>query len=520
VTIRGTRPVAGSGTTRPPREATPFRVVEATIGDIQAAYRSRELSAVDLVRHYLDRIEAYDQRGPTINSIITIDPMALEEAARLDGTLKASGPAGPLHGVPVILKDQIDAVGTPTTLGSVLFKDFTPDRDAFIVERLRRAGAVILAKATLGELAGGDTHGSLFGSTRNPYVLDRTAGGSSGGPAASVSANFGAVGVGQEGYASLRRPAAWCCLAGMRASPGLVSRSGSYSGWPTRAGALGPMTRTVGDLATLLDVLVGYDADDPLTAYGVRRAPRTYTAFLDERGLSGARIGVLREAMGWETQPESADYAKVAREFDKSVEELTTAGATVVDPIVIPKLNELLGLRGGGPSGENEEAWRVYFGRSSKAPFSSYADMLGSPEYAKVLQRASWSHGKSHEEYLRARDVLMVSVLKLMADHDLDAIVHKTVEHQPQLLSQGIPPYADGYVDGRGSTHLNTFLIDVPAITVPAGFTSDALPVGITFFGRPYDDGNMIKLAYAYEQATKHRRPPTSTPPLPAATTR
>src|SRR5439155_16875683 len=206
-----------------------------------------------------DRIEAFDQKGPQLNAIITIAPDALSQADKLDAAMKASGPVGPLHGVPIILKDQIDAAGTPTTLGSVLFKDYRPTRDSFVVERLRQAGAIILAKATLGELGGGDTHGSLFGSTRNPYDPERTVGGSSGGPGAAVSANFSTVAVGQEGFASIRRPSAWNSIAGMRPTAGLVSRNGVYAGWPGTNGSLGPMARSVKDLATLLDVMVGYD---------------------------------------------------------------------------------------------------------------------------------------------------------------------------------------------------------------------------------------------------------------------
>ena len=233
-----------------------FNLLETTIAEVHSAYASRQLTCRQLVQMYLDRIEAYDKRGPAINAIITINPDALAEADRLDAAFKASGPVGTLHGIPIIMKDQGDAVGMPTTLGSLLFKDYYPDRDAFVVERLKKAGAIILAKATLGELGGGDTHGSLFGSTKNPYDLARTAGGSSGGSGASVSANFCTVAVGQEGFASIRRPSTWNCIAGMRPTAGWVSRSGVYAGWPSVNGSLGPMARTVTDLAKLLDVMV------------------------------------------------------------------------------------------------------------------------------------------------------------------------------------------------------------------------------------------------------------------------
>ena len=217
----------------------PFNIIEATIESVHSAYRSGQLTAQRLVQMYLDRIEAFDKKGPAINAIISINPLALGEAERLDAAFKTSGFVGPLHGIPVIMKDQGDAKGMPTTLGSVLFKEYYPQRDAFAVEKLKRAGAVILGKATLGELGGGDTHGSLFGSTRNPYDLDRTAGGSSGGSAASVAANYCTVAIGQEGFASIRRPSTWNSVCGMRPTAGLVSRSGVYAGWPSPVGSLG-----------------------------------------------------------------------------------------------------------------------------------------------------------------------------------------------------------------------------------------------------------------------------------------
>ena len=228
-----------------------------------------------------------DKKGPNINAVITINPKALEDADRLDKTFAASGLAGPLHGIPVLLKDQMDAEGMPTTLGSVLFKDYQPRSDAFVTKKLKDAGAIILGKATLGELGGGDTHGSLFGSTRNPYALDRTVGGSSGGSGAAVAANLAAAAIGQEANASIRRPAGWNAIVGMRPTEGLVSRTGVYDGWPQVFGSLGPMARSVADVATLLDVMVGYDAEDPVTALGAGHIPKTYTAMLDKGGIEG-----------------------------------------------------------------------------------------------------------------------------------------------------------------------------------------------------------------------------------------
>src|SRR5438309_5030234 len=296
-------------------QTEPFALLEATIEDIHSAYRSGRLTSHQLVQLYLNRIEAYDKKGPGLNAVITINPKALEEADRLDAAFKSSGFVGPLHGIPVILKDQMDAKGMPTTLGSILFKNYYPDRDAFVAEKLRKAGAIILAKGTLGELGGGDTFGSLFGFTRNPYALDRTAGGSSGGPGAGLAANFATVAVGEEGFASIRRPSTWNSVVGMRPTAGLVSRGGMFDGWPEVNGSLGPMARTVTDLAKLLDVMVGYDPEDPLTARGVGHVPDTYTKFLDRNGLKGGRIGILRDAMVMVWEHISADFAAISAAY-------------------------------------------------------------------------------------------------------------------------------------------------------------------------------------------------------------
>ena len=336
------------------KSTAPFKILEATIDDIHTAYKAGHLTCRQLVQMYLDRIEAFDKKGPAINAIITINSRALEDADRIDAAYKTSGPVGTLHGIPVVLKDQVDAKGMPTTLGSVLFKNYYPDKDAFVVEKLKNAGAIILGKTTLGELGGGDTHGSLFGSTRNPYALDRTVGGSSGGSGASVSANFAKVGVGQEGLASIRRPSTWNSIVGMRTTAGLVSRSGVYSGWPERAGSLGPMARTVRDLAILLDVMVGYDSEDPLTARGVGHIPESFTRFLDKNGLTGVRIGILRESMGYNSETDSDDFKQVTEVFNNAITELKAAEAEIVDPIGIPKLNELLAKRAGNPTAGDE----------------------------------------------------------------------------------------------------------------------------------------------------------------------
>lgn len=495
-----------------PVSAPSFNVVEATIDGIHAAYRAGMLTVRQLVQIYLDRIAAYDKQGPAINAVISLNPSVFDDADRLDATFRNSGFVGPLHGIPILVKDQADVKGMPTTLGSALFRDYLPERDCFVAAKLQKAGAIFLGKTTLGELGGGDTHGSLFGSTRNVYDLQRTAGGSSGGSGAAVSANFCAVALGQEGFASIRRPSTWNGVAGMRPTMGLVSRSGVYGGWPTINGSLGPMARTVTDLAKLLDSMVGYDPDDPVTSYGIDKTQVSYSANLDGRALKGARLGILRESIGFATEPDSEDFRKVGEVFDRAVGELRAAGAEIVDPIVIPDLKPLLATR--TRSIEDEESMFELYFKGGNAPFVTRAEAMASPLFTKVVNsvRRRWNAPTTPEQqlaYMRARETLMINMLKAMADHRLDAIVHKAVEHQPTLIKDGVAP---PFVDQKGAPHINTYLIFVPSIVVPAGFTRDNLPAGITFLGRPYADEHMIQLAYAYEQATKHRRAPTTVP--------
>jgi Asp-tRNA(Asn)/Glu-tRNA(Gln) amidotransferase A subunit family amidase len=501
--------------------ASSFQFVEASVDDIQAAYKSGKLTVHQLVQGYLDRIAAYDKGGPKINSFITVNPHALQEADRLDAAYKASGFVGPLHGIAVVVKDEIDTAGMPTTLGTVVFKDYRPPRDAFAIEKLRKAGAVILGKTTLSEYAAGDTYGSMFGITRNPYDLERTVGGSSGGSAAAVTANFTTVGIGEETLASIRRPATWTSIVSLRPTPGLVSRSGMWDGYPSPVAQMGPMARSVKDLAVLLDAMVGYDPEDPVTALGVGKHEASYAKTLDAGALKGARIGILRETIGVGSDPNSEDFKKVDAAFEKNIAELKAAGAIIVDPVVIPDLKPLLATRTRNPV-ETDESLRVYLARNPNSPFKTHADIGRSPDLDKSFpptKADQWRkpppplNAGKYLAFLEAREKLTFNVFKVMADNRLDAIVHKSVEEQPGFIKDGITP---PYRSIRGVPTLNTFLVYAASMTVPSGFTSDNLPVGITFFGRPYSEARMLSLAYSYEQATHHRRPPTTTPELPS----
>ncbi len=463
-----------------------------------------------MVAWYLDRIERIDRAGPALNSIISVNESIIDQAREQDARLAATGQlVGPLHGVPVLIKDQIDAMEMPTTCGSVIFRDNWPKRDATVIAKLREAGALMLAKTTLGEMGAGDTHGSLFGSTRNVYDQERTAGGSSGGSGAAVSANLGAVSLGQEGYASIRRPSTWNGVVGMRPSIGLVSRGGVYDGWPSVLGSVGPMTRTVEDAARLLDSMIGYDPIDPVTAHGYGKIKESFVDALSADGLKGVRLGVLRTPFGAGVEPDAADFKRVEAVFETGLKALAAAGAELVDPIGIPDLTALIAQRAHHPA-HGAGAFAEYVSRLENPPFRSKAEAMASPAFAEVTpqMKQRWSRDNTAEEYARfleARDVLKTALLKVMADHGLDAIVHKAIEHEPTLIRDGVNP---PYVNHKGAPHINTYLGDVPSIVVPAGLTSAGLPAGICFLGRPYDDVAMIRYAYAFEQQAKGRVAP------------
>jgi Asp-tRNA(Asn)/Glu-tRNA(Gln) amidotransferase A subunit family amidase len=516
IAIAYTGPAQAQTTSSPP-----FQLVEATIDDIHMAFRSGRLTVRQLVQGYLDRINAYDKQGPNINSVITINPHALVEADRLDAEFRNSSRlVGPLHGIPILVKDEIDTAGMPTTLGTVVFKDYRPPKDAFVIDKLRKDGAIILGKATLSEFAAGDTYGSIFGVTRNPYDLERTVGGSSGGSGAALAANFSTVAIGEETVASIRRPATWNAVVSLRPTPGLVSRTGMWDGYPTLHAQMGPMARTVRDLAKLLDGMVGYDPEDPVTALGIGKFEGSYTKHLDQGAMNGARIGILRESIGNQSDPSAPDFKAIDVAFDKTVAELKAMGAILVDPIVIPNLKKLLATRERNPV-EADAALQLYLARNPGSPFKTRADIINSPDIEKSFPPPNVARYKAASlplnavrfvEYVRARQELMVSIAKIMADNKLNAIVHKSVEHEPSLIKNGINP---PYETTRGVPTLNTFLIFAASMTVPSGFTSTNLPVGITFFGLPYSEPVLLKLAYSYEQATHHRVPPRTAPPLP-----
>lgn len=515
--------VSKAETQAPAPSAKPaaFAVLEATVDDVKAALQSGRTTCRQLVQLYLERIDAYDKSGPRLNAVQTINPHALQEADRLDAAFKSSGAAGALHCVPVLVKDQIETSDIPTTYGSAVFKDFVPQRDATVVTKLKKAGAVVVGKATMGEFASG-YFSSASGPIRNAYDPTRNASGSSGGTGSGVAANFATIGIGEDTGGSIRGPAAVSSLVGLRPTVPLVSRHGMFPARPT-TDTVGPITRTVRDAAIVLDAIAGYDPNDPVTAYAVGQIPTSYTSFLRPDGLRGARIGVIRQPMDARTDVTSDDYKKVRRVVDTAIGELKALGAEVVDPVAIPGVIDRLNKGYDANQFETEPAINKYLAQHANAPVKTLRDILLSGKVVPSRVRALMNTvGKSTDDaaYLQVvgveRDTRQV-VLTLMADSTLDALVYATFDYQPQPIAPDVmtKPVVDD-VTGLGNNRRLSPILGFPAMTVPAGFTTDGMPVGIEFMARPFAEGTLFRLGYAYEQATRHRKPPASTPVLRA----
>jgi amidase len=496
------------------------RVVEATVASVHASFARRDLTCVGLVEAYLARIDAYDQETQgelSINAVKAINPKALETARELDRRYRRSGPVGPLHCVPVLVKDQVETVDMPTTYGSAIFEGFQSGRDATIVTKMKQAGAVILAKVNLGEYASRYV-GSAFGVIRNPYDLTRNPSGSSGGTGAGIAANFGLLGIGEDTGGSIRGPAAVASLVGLRPTTPLISRYGMMPATPTRD-TLGPMTRTVRDAALLTNVIAGYDPNDPLTAYSVGNVPTDYTAGLSPRGLRGKKIGIIREPFSSSTEPGTDDYNKVKSVVDKAVADLDRLGAEVIDPFVIPDLRALLSAASGGS--ETEEAVDAYLAQLPHAPVKTFREIALSPLVTPTRREGlmdALDRSTADPDWLEAqagRERLRLAVLDAMARAGVDAVMYATFDHQPTVIPPDVltnPEPQDDY--GKGGNRGLSPPLGFPALTLPAGFTVDRLPVGIELLGRPFSEKLLFELGYAYEQGTRHRQPPPITPPL------
>ena len=498
-------------------EGATFPIDEATVAQLHAAYLAGQTTAREITQAYLDRIAAYDKRGPYLNALITVNSQALADAAKLDAALKSTGKlVGPLHGIPVIVKDNIDTSDMPTSYDVALFKDFIPRKDAFIVGRLRAAGAIILAKSSLSELAMGlaDTINSVLpGFTRNPYSTAYASGGSSGGTGVAIAANLGAVGIGTDTGGSVRAPSSINNLVGIRPTVGLVSRSG-MAPLDSQRDTPGPMARTVEDAARLLDVIVGVDPEDRRTADVQPRIPPSYLAFLDKAGLKGARIGVLRQAL---KLSDGVD-PQVAALFEKAIADLRAAGADIVDDFAVPGFESF--PRPPQTAARSKAYWENFFAyEGPNFPVKTVAELRDAPSgkgvhplhAARVAEIAAITktpeedtatvQGRKDEQMYRDAFGAAMDAARV------DALVFPVWT---------LPPKING---DRGQTPQGqlTFIGSAtqwPVVVVPMGFVGENLPIGFQFFGRPWNEGQLIRFAYAYEQATHHRRPPLAAPPL------
>jgi amidase len=521
----------------PALPAAQLDITTATTVELQAAYAAG-LPSEKVVAAYLARIAAYDQQGPTIDSIITLNPRALAEARALDVELRAGKSRGPLHGIPVLLKDNVDTFDLPTTGGSQLLEGSLPPDDAFITKKLREAGAIILAKVNLSEWAGsgGSASGappeilkagfipggfsSAGGQTRNPHALDRSPSGSSGGTGAGLAAAFGVMGIGSDTGGSVRGPSSFNGIAGLKPTRGLLSRDGIIP-LGLSFDTAGPMARSVYDVAAMLGPMTGIDAADSATYASGGHYHADYTPFLKRGALRGARIGVNRDYLGQDPE--------VDRLFEASLATLRELGAELIDPVSIPEY--LRRARG--------DIYNVVVRAEFKADLTTYLGTTA-PAYPKTFDEvvrlsndpatAYRSPGKAaglawvsqpgitfdldDPVYLATKRQILPALTAtfeaLMAKHALDAIVYPTMPKPALPINPvdgvGWPESAAAFANFTGW----------PDVIVPVGMTKDGLPVTISFLGRAWTEPALLAYAYDYEQATKARVLPKHTPALPS----
>ena len=492
----------------------------ATIEDLNAAFDAGTLTSERLVEMYLARIAAYDQSGPALNAVLALNPEAIETARALDRERRERGPRSRLHGIPVVLKDNVDTADMPTTAGSLLLAGSIPPDDAFIVQKLREAGAIILAKANMSEFASGVTMSSVAGMIRNPHDLARTPSGSSGGTGAAIAASFAQLGIGTDTGGSVRGPSTSNGIVGLKPTHGLLSRDGIVP-LALSFDMAGPMARSVYDVAAMLSAMTGIDRADDATNKSMARFESDYTRFLDADALRGARIGIATQFLGSDSE---VDWI-----IGASLDVMRQAGATVVE-VQLPQW-----LLDAKADWYTTIRWREF-----RNQIRDYLATLG-PEYPKTLEEmverslrlgsptadggtpnpTRWTLLQQEEasgrlidyEYLAMRNHGMPMVRDLIngliASENLDAIVYPTSPTRPSLV--GVGGGGGGGVSATNLANLSGF----PDLIVPAGFTSNRLPVGISFFGTAFSEPRLLGLGYAFEQATKARRDPLNTPPLP-----
>lgn len=493
-----------------PQEPQEFDIVEASIADIQTAILSGDITCREVAQAYLDRIATHDKQTG-LNAITVINPNALARAEETDSKLAAGESLGPLFCAPMLIKDNFDTYDLPTTGGSIALKGNLPPDDAFMVRKLREAGAIILAKTNMAEWAFSprQTVSSSYGTTANAYDLTKTPAGSSGGTASGVAASFAVAGLGTDTGNSIRGPSSHLALFGIRSTIGLTSRDGVIPLAFDRDIA-GPMTRTVEDGARVFNIVAGYDPADPYTELGKGKRAADYTAFLDKAGLKGARIGVLRViAQDDEPDPE------IMQLFDQALVDLAAAGAEIIEPFAIPNLQDHL----------NADNFCVRFrwdmqqylaSLGNDAPITDVMQVYESGQYSDYVKGGLEFFGgrpfgenpaeadppcPDFPEHL-GRAAYLADVLNAMDEHTVDVVIYPSWSHPPAPLETANEDYKGD------NSQLIAPATGMPAVTVPMGYSRGNLPAGLQMLGRPYSEGQLFKFAYAYEQATMHRRAP------------
>lgn len=487
-----------------PEKVVEINLSELSITEIHQAYTEGKYNSQQLVTTYLAQIEKLDAKT---NAISTINPKALAIAKKLDEEYQKTGKLRPLHGIPLIVKDNINTKGLPTTGGAIALQNFIPEENAFIINKLEKAGAIIIAKSNMAEWAFSAMHteSSTKGTTRNPYNLNHVPAGSSGGTAASVAANFGTVGLGTDTGNSIRGPSAHCSLVGFRTTIGLISRSGIIP-LILRNDVVGPMCRTVEDATKVLEVMAGYDPEDPVTKYGETKVLENYQQFLQKEGLKGARIGVLRALS--EDNPD----AEVKALFEQALMDMQSLGAIIIDTVEIPDFAAL-----------RQNQWCIDFRKDVENYLATYVkrDSLKTLEdIIRIGTKSEYAAGRleffsTHNGRMENPEIICsdpytdlrriafrAAIEKQMDALQLDAIVYPSWNNKPAKIDS----FEEGY-KGDNSQIIAPHT-GQPAFTVPMGFSEENLPAGLQFLGRMYDEATLIKLVYSYEQGTKHRVPP------------
>ena len=485
-------------------QVTNIDLTELTISNIHLAYQEGHYNSQQLVSAYTAGIENYNSK---INAITIINPKALFIAKALDEEFKKTGILRPLHGIPVIVKDNFNTKGLPTTAGALALRDFIPDEDAFMVDKLVKAGVIIIAKSNMAEWAFSPMHteSSTAGTTLNPYNIDYVPAGSSGGTAAAIATNLGTIGLGTDTGNSIRGPSSHCSLVGFRSTLGLTSRSGIIPLY-LRNDVAGPMCRTVEDATRVLEIIVGYDPEDPLTKNSNGKIPDNYQQYLQKDGLKGARIGVLRELSDNDPSPDIKNL------FENAILDMQSLGAEIIDNIDIPDFSILSQNQWCDVFRQDIENYLAkYVKRDTLKILEDIIRIGTTSDYAReTLQYFTQHTGREDNPEIECSDAysdlsrieFRDAIENTMDKLNLDAIVYPTWNNIPAKIDS----FEIGY-KGDNSQIIAPHT-GQPAFTVPMGFSKGKLPAGIQFLGRMYDEPILIKLAYSYEQGTKHRIPP------------